>query len=757
MPRWLGRSFLTAAFLLVWLFAYRHLVVGNATHPGAAGCIRTDFETLAEVGGCVQSPASRDVGQRLGCLFEVRATGGHPLAALSLVVSSSVWSDAGSWRGRPPLALRLENLLLLGLAALGLRAFLRRLLWPWTGRDQAAAAGTAAGAFLCLHPLAVGGVTVLAARGELLALLFGTFAGAAFLRGRQEREHGLVVSAAVLCILSGLCADLALALPLLLGLAELCCSRRYQPWAKRLRTALTTVVVFAACVAVDACLRAWHAGGVEWPHTLAGLARIASLDDAVRAAAIAIEKLGVAVVPVGAAEARAAALVLAGAVVLLAIHPGLVAARSAPRLWGVLLAAWGGLVLLALLPGADVRVHLGDLSAARLLLPASVVLCAGLGCSATALSGLRRALVPALVGLGLAVLAGANARALASAARVVAALQADLLEARELHGREARLLVIDPPGPVRGFDALGQALPWMLAPIFTGEAWPAGPLAERLPWVRGISAAALPALAREAALDELRTQGLVVLVDPQWLADQVPARPSSVRRRAAVPLPPPSVPSGRLEWFTAAGTSVALDLPALAVATVVARVSEQADRSRPPRLGWRATGWPYRDATLAGEGALTGTWVTRAGELLAVFDVRSSVAWLLGGRIKSMWPDGGWAHAIVGTGIELDLPGFDAAVVPRKESPDWVFERPRALSTPAATGEGTTWHLCLLELSRYAYRELELTTEGAELHAAGATELVTRWLQARGGPVAWTLEQRLGGVTVARALGRRGL
>ena len=685
MPQWLLRGGAFTVLGLLLLYAYQPLLLGGVEPGSPAGFVDTDFECLAEVGSSLRPGPQAGLAGRVADLFDVAALGGHPLAALSLSVSTALWSDRGSWVGRAPLLLRIENLLLLLAAAVLLRAFLRRVLWPWTGSEQAGAAATAAAVLFALHPLHIGTVAAVASRGDLIAMALASFAGAAFLRGRQEREFTLTVSAGVLTLLAGLASDLALALPLVLGFSELFCARRYRPWHVRLRTTTTTVIVFGLFVSIDPLLRWWQSGELAAPRALRGLAGLDGWRDVGHALVLGIEKLGVLVLPVNAAGLGAAGFALAGVGILFALQPALLAARSAPRLWGGFLLAWAVMLLLAELPELDVRIHSSDLSRARVLFPAVAVMCVGLGVCVSAVSGWRRSLSTPLLAVCFALLAHGNARPFAEAARGVETLRSDLMAARELHGGGARILVLNPPGPVRGIDALGSALPWMLAPAFSG-ADPGAPAA----WVRGLTPEAFKALAREPEFDSMRARGLVVLARRSVL------EAGASDRREALLFEQPRPTTGRLGPFYSTFPNVDLETASTRVAR--AQVEQGTDTSRPPRIGWKARGLPARDGSVAQDGEHSGVWLTTDAEPVAIFDMNDSLTWLFGSRVKKMWPVGGWPNIVESEVIPV-MPGFDAAVTPRVDDADWFFERPaHALVTTASqslTGR-VEWRLTLL-------------------------------------------------------------
>ena len=110
---------------------------------------------------------------------------------------------------------------------------------------------------------------------------------------------------------------------------------------------------------------------------------------------------------------------IAGIIAAVAVQPALVAARSAPRLWTWLIVAWFVSITFSDLPQALVRVHPEDLTHAQALFPAAAVMSVGLAVASTALSGVRRHVLPLTVALGLAILAHANALPWAAASASV--------------------------------------------------------------------------------------------------------------------------------------------------------------------------------------------------------------------------------------------------------------------------------------------------------------------------------------------------
>ncbi|MFT5690677.1 MAG: hypothetical protein ACI8PQ_003535, partial [Planctomycetota bacterium] len=261
-----------------------------------------------------------------------------PLAHLAQKLSRQV-ASLGSPNHFPSAAvlLRVEGLLYLGLGALGLALFTRRLLLPWAGSVHAAAAGWAAALIFLVHPLASVAVAGVSVRGELLAVVLALWSGAFFLRGRQDRRIGFTVTSFVLCGLGGFASNVALGLPVLFACAEFASAHRYRTVRGRLRTTMTTLFVFGIAASLDLMLHVSRLGGASFPSMVRALANAAEPNALAGEVHRMLSELGALVLPVGSDALGPAGFVLAGAVFLLSAQPALLAARSAPRLWSMLL------------------------------------------------------------------------------------------------------------------------------------------------------------------------------------------------------------------------------------------------------------------------------------------------------------------------------------------------------------------------------------------------------------------------------------
>lgn len=695
MPRWLRRTFIAIAWVLMATFAYTPTV--------ETSLVREDFDCLAAA-----AELSEDGLDRPAQLYRLAGAEGHPLAALSLYLSHRTWSDDGDWSRASVLPLRLEQVFLVLAAALGLALFVRRLLAPWMGSEQAEAAAWAAALFTSLHPFHLAAVASLSSRDDLLGTALGSWASVAFLSGRQERRYALLVVAGLLSFAAALSSSLAFGVPALLGLTEFVSAHRYRPLAKRRQTAVTTVLVFGGCVALAPILgtlvgvpdRPLNGAGIDW---LTGML-------------IAVEKLGLLLLPINVSLMGVIIYPIAGALVLLAVQPALIAARSSPRQWGWILCAWTAFLVASGVHGFTVRVQSADLSQSAVLYPTATVMAIGLAVSATALPGLRRWLNTLGLACCFAILAHMNGLPWKHASQAVETLRADLRRARAQHGDEIAYVVLDLPTRVERIDGLGGSLAWLTHPPFargTGAR------------VRALPLAAFGALVRERDATEFRDEPFVVLVPQSEVSNGSSWRTSL---HDAALMPPPAAPSEPPRWGTGA-RSPDLDLDPRSVRGLEAVVPEPGPRVEAPRLAWRTVGPTFR------EGRLAGVW-TADGR--ARFDLFDAPAWLMADRVRRIWSDEGWTAA---TEVRLlgRLPRVEENLAPRPIGDDWHFD----VDVDEDPGGREHWTLELIELEGLTFERLDVVRAAAGgLVAAGAEEW-TRRVTARGGAtVAWTLARR---------------
>ena len=753
-----------------------------------AGLLAPDYELLlrAEAELPLASDALADrprLGAALlpGPMPELEAL---PRWSLTWAGSLATWREGPfGLQGRAAL-LRLVHVALLAVGALGVGALTRRFLEPWTGDEHARAAGWSAALLLSVHPLAAASVASVAARGELFALAFSGWAIASFLRSRQEKERGFTVLSLVLCALAGACSDVALGVPLLLAGAELLSSRRRRPQRTRLRTAATTFLVYGAATWLRAGIETWRGTGRLLPGFLDELRGGVDAELVVRWTGRAIEKLGLFVLPSNPYVTEFFGFALAGAAFLLAVHPGLAAARSAPRLWGWVLWAWFLALCGSELLHLDVAVGHGDLARAPALLSSTAVMAVGLGVGSTALSGLRRVLYPGLVALGYAALAHANTLPWRGASQRVEELRIELQEVRERYGEEPSLLVLDPPVFLGGLRPIGESLDALSHPLLRSSAAgtsgePFGDAAQRdtpRGVVLGLSSPAFLSFADQPEFDALRAAGAVLLTAPQpGLAvpeDDAPgnapgnaagnaagALGNRVATRTAVALPPPQ-PSGRpLSWR---GTlrSPNLDLEAARVVALLLRVPADARFAADEPVSWRAREQAFAD------GSRSGNWFRDELGDAAWFDVGSLLSWRLGDRIKRVWFEEGLS-AVEEVSAVLAWPGlYGPATAPALRgadlggtstsgqdsdpAPDWVFPAPDAPELLARFPEhGLRLRLLELRGLRISVWKVQRQPDGS-LRVPGAAAFARTCR----GPLAWCLEAHVSGHVVARTEGR---
>lgn len=705
-----------------------------------AGWSAPDLRTLADVAATADARGWTAFAREL---HGVHGVEGHALPALSLLVSVSLWMRAGieasaSW------PLRAENLALLAVAGIAAGAFARRLLHPWTGSESARAAGLACALLVPLAPTSVAVVARVSARGDLLALVLGCSAGALLLRARQERQPVLGIAAGAAAILAGFCSDLALGLPWVFAAAEFASARRWRPERIRWRTAATTLLVFGACTGLQVVVRSALLDRFE---LFSGASAPSSAADGGPAAHAvrSLERLGVLLLPVSRDVWGGLGIALAAAAVFLALHPALRAARSAPRLWGWLACAWLGAIALCELLSAPFRVTHSDLSRADALLGSALVTSVGVACCTTAVSGRRRVLLPLGIAILWAGLALGGTRAWRSSLQEVTWLRADLELARAAYGTPPYFVVVDPPGSVLGVDAVQGQLSALLAPSQDN-----GDGRGNVATVRGLALPALLALAREPELDELRSAGLVLCFPRSAIGAEGDGRLS-----LQLPLPEPS---GRVRsWREFARSPSDLDLEALSERALRVTATAEADTRHAPVARWRCES----PLEILREGELctiAGVWQSRGTDEeppVALFDLTSSLAWLLAGRVRQVYSTtlGRIEEAeVLGEPAEQSI--SEPPLTPEIRAEDWLFAAPSDGFASDVKGRDAL-SVGLLDLSSWAYVELPATRdEGGDVLALGAAGVAREWLSAGSAAVAWTLESRVDGVVVWRARGR---
>ena len=697
--------------------------------------------------------ASAASGKGASDAARVLAGADGPLARLSLRVSSVLWTSGGLWTPAAARWIRVENaLLLLGAAAVG-RLVVRRALAPWTGRDGArASAGAFALLFAC-HPACVASVARAGGRGDLLALFLGALAAWLFLHGRQDRRPRATTAAGILVVLAGHASAIALLCPPLLAVLELFCTRRQRPLAVRLRTSATTLLVFGACAGLETLTGPALGSAPLAPRALASVHEVFRLEGLARG-------LGALALPVaasagGSAAARASLQVLAGALLLAALQPALVAARSAPRLWGWLAATASGAFALALLVGLASAATTSGASpvpaeeAALLpdLLPGAVVAACVLAIASSALSGARRVVIPGALAAGFTLLAQIAAGPWERAGRTLADLERDLAEARSDQGGSAVYLVVDPPGtwtepgpdhrPPQGPGhrleqalAPGEpALALLLDPSVCPKAAPGDTAI-----VRGIAMQALHAFALEPEFEAMRRSKLVLLR----------ALPTEGSPRVATAVPAPA-PSGPVGWRPGELRSERLDVDPFEKHGLRALALPNAATGAAPRMGWRSGDSETFSAT--------GLWISGAEGPIAYFDLSRRDDWLFGARPQRIWLEPP-LEPVRPPELLADAPAIaprsaGGPLEPSVRDGQWTFEVDSAALPRPLRGDAR-FVLTLIEPESLRYLQREpRSTAGAGALVFDVPEDASAERQA------WSLELLCGDACIARARGRR--
>lgn len=753
-----------------WVLLGILVLVAHASLFGV-GPVGEDFRTLVEASRGVYPELGGEADGTFEVLFDRAGTGGRPLAAWSLGLSSWIWTSGGEWTPFASSGMRFENLVLLALVAHLLGRLLRRLLAPWTDSGQASAASNAVFMMLLVHPLSVSAVASPAARGDLIAAALAMFASLAFLKGRQERTHWLVALAAFVTAISTQASELGYLLPVWLGVIEFTSSRRYRPGHVRLRTGITTLIVFGAFAGSDVLLRVGLGFEDPWPAELsASLATLTSFHDGMVALLSGLTKLGVLILPVNGANAGAMGFVCGALLLVAVIQPALHAGLSAPRFWITLLCIWLALVLLAEAFRATLHVGPNDFSASAGLFPAVLVMAVGLSVASTAVSGSRRQGLPLLIAFLLCALARSNARGWRASAKDAREFSTQVAQVLEREGAKPRYFALDPPDLVDLFHATPENLAWM----FDGASLAGGPRAEDLVFER-MSEAAFGALARLEEFDRIRERGLVLVFANRRIHPSGPAIWVGERLRD------PSTESAVLEWRNPVGEAGGADalfdgghwvgpdgarpfvadsagIELVTVRGAASAESEIQNRSTHPEIFWRARGGVVQG------GRLEGVWFGAPGERQAVFDTGRSLDWLLGPRVDSLMLMGDLAESPAAE-VWARPPAISGHLEPEIDGDDWHLGTPasQALEGLPGTLPGgdldeeaieEQWVLTLLDLESFEYEEIpcEVDEDGA-LSAPDAEE-ISQALRRAPGSLAWGIERRLGSVVIERSGGR---
>lgn len=717
----------------LWAALFMGLVAWTYAPILMAGPFGVDLELLAGLSG-----------RGSAALYSVPHTDGRPLAALSLFLSRAVWSAERVWPAHLATWLRLENLAVLAVAAQGLRIALRRLFTPWFGEETARAASLVAGLLLMVHPLPVAAVAMVHLRGELLALAFGAFALASFLEARQEHNPRLLGRAFLFAFLAGMSGRWALFLPFLFGILEALSSHRHRRSAARWRAAGLTFVVSGVCVAAEFILRGQLAPEAARTYQY--------LSVHLEAIPFSVEKLGVLLMPAPVGHAGVLAIPVALATLILATHPGFVAARGAPRLWGRIVAVWGSALLLSLILDADQRVVSLDLVGAQVLLGATMILCTGWGLASTAVSDGRRIVMPTLLVLLFAWLAHGTAQPFRLAGNAIDSVRTDLEQAAGRRIFRGSFVLVAPEERVEGHRILPEDPSILLSRRLAMDAW--GKVPEGGPFVRVISKKALAAWWGSSDYSERAEAGLCFLVPPLELG-QGAGPLMTFDGIANRDLPKAFVLQGsQMEAEASSVVGEGRLVPAW-YTQIRVMVPEGLAGAEPPLLEWQAGNERH--------GSQQGVWVTgRTEDLLeARFDMRGNPAWIFAERLTHVRAVGPLAGRDLLLSSEVGLLPTDAQ--PRWGDTGWIVNIGDYVPPVVAPMEGrdeqvvewVLWRLDCDSLRRrdFALESLDSTRLVAPFELGGKGERELRQFT-KGG--IWGVECQLDGVVVAASRGPGG-
>lgn len=668
-------------------------------------------------------------------LLDPGALSMKPLAALSLEASLQLWGFPGE-RDGVALALRLEHIGYLLIAGVGLGYFVRRLLLPWSGSEPSKAAGRAAALLLALHPLVIWSVANVDARGELLGFGLSTWACFCFLRGRQDQRFGAMALSFVLAIAAGFCSWISLMVPCLLAVCDLISTHRYRPLRTRLRTALTTLVLYSAAVLVQAGVALGMGQDAGFGRLLGSLGHWTSWPGARRALAHAAERIGLLVLPSNPEVLGALGLLIAGVAFMLAMQPALLAARSAPRLWGWLLVGMSLALMASIAMSLDVEVGANQLAGAVYMLPSIAVISAGLGLGATALSGPHRPYMAWVVVIAYATLAHANARPWMRASQQLWQLRQELHAPLQEHPG-LRTVVLDVPVSIQGLQVVGERIGVLLDARLRGA--PRSTITED-----------------KGSLALTSQEFLSLLFEPEfraWLGEEClivhPARrlapdPDSgaASTRAFSLWHPQESSKGAREWLQTL-QSPNLDLAPQEEAALWVSAPGSLAPGEEPSLGWLTQASP---PLLPQE--QRGTWRRTEAGTEAWFDLGSSLSWRLGGRVRRLLFASG-LQTIERAGVQRELPGLGAPSL-RISGSDLELS---GVVLPEGFGQGEL-RLQWLDLASFQARPLALEPgDSSNYLSRGRAPELQRALGA-GHPLAWVLEYSIQGHSIARTRGR---
>jgi len=202
-------------------------------------------------------------------------------------------------------------------------------------------------------------------------------------------------------------------------------------------------------------------------------------------------------------------------------------------------------------------------------------------------------------------------------------------------------------------------------------------------------------------------------------------------------------PSDPVLPWQASLKSPQLGLEPLETAALRVTVAANADVESLRRVSWLTSEIRLPDLPRTHE----GVWLPVGAERIGVFDLGDSLAWRLGGRVRSLLFEEG-TQPIDRAEILAELPPL-GELEPRVDGNDWVFDRPRSRLVDAG-GERGRFVLGLLDVDGLVHEELHARSVDSELRFRRAET----WARSHE-PLAWSLDYRIDELSVARARGRR--
>jgi hypothetical protein len=511
-----------------------------------------------------------------------------PLSSLgraSLELSSSIFGPFTLERSPVWDLLRLENLLLLLGSGWLCALLLARSVEPWLGAEAARAVLRTgvlvlpASSFMLLH-----GAHALA-RGECLALFYTMACALFYLRSRQRSGKAGLFVAALLALGAGASGHASFGLPVLIGALEWLSARRHRKLFAQWRSSLTALLAFGALR-----MGAAHWAGEQW----------AAQESGAQALALCLAALGRSLAPLDSGTDLLRTLA-AGVLVLAALQPMLLSARTAPRTWGRFALAWLAITTTVLAGSLCIPVEQRLQPWYLELLAPSILFTSGLCVAISARGGWRRAVLPWLLALG----------GLWIGQPLLDVPKRDRAALEELRARVQLQLP-------RAAEA-----EWALTGL-ESQRWALGSIPRRQR--EAVLAAWLGVATRVHCLSETE---LLRWADMEAFPERVLVLDTIGSPRLLVRSPS----SERLFWRESSRSPQVLDLdPRLHRAVrLVARTGTPTERA--PQLFFRAEG---ADQPVS----CTGIWLAGEEPPVAWFELSREPRWMLAERIRRIWAEG---------------------------------------------------------------------------------------------------------------------